>query len=258
MTDVFASLSRLLSWQSLVDVALVTGVFYGLFRLFRGTRAVQLVRGVLLFIIIFAILEQVIDLPAFNWLMRTAAPMVLFAIPVIFQPELRRALERIGRSAPLWMQRGDTGEVQGLIAEVVKAVEGLALRRHGALLVFEGVTGLAEVVDSGVRVDAEVSAELLSTIFFPNTPLHDGAVIVRRSRLLAACCVLPLTDRDLADTQMGTRHRAAIGVTEQSDALVIVVSEETGRISASRNGRIARVDGSRLRSLLSDYYSTLQ
>jgi diadenylate cyclase len=103
-----------------------------------------------------------------------------------------------------------------------------------------------------------VSAELLSTIFFPNTPLHDGAVIVRRSRLLAACCVLPLTDRDLADTQMGTRHRAAIGVTEQSDALVIVVSEETGRISASRNGRIARVDGSRLRSLLSDYYSTLQ
>ncbi|MCS6825737.1 MAG: diadenylate cyclase CdaA [Caldilinea sp.] len=255
MTDVFASLSRLSSWQSLLDVALVTLIFYGLFRLFRGTRAVQLVRGVLLFIIIFAVLGQTIDLPAFNWLMRTTAPMVLFAIPVIFQPELRRALERIGRSAPLWMRRGDTSEVQSLIAEFVKSVEWLSQRRHGALIVFEGVTGLAEIVDSGVLLDAEVSSELLNTIFYPNTPLHDGAVVVRRNRLLAASCVLPLTDRELADTQMGTRHRAAIGVTEQSDALVIVVSEETGRISVARNGRIVRVDSNRLRSILSDYYS---
>ena len=258
MTDVFASLSRLYSWQSLLDVALVTIVFYGLFRLFRGTRAVQLVRGVLIFIIIFAILGQTIDLPAFNWLMRTAAPMVLFAIPVIFQPELRRALERVGRSAPLFMQRGDTGEVQRLIAEVIKSVETLSQRKHGALLVFEGVTGLAEIVDTGILVNAEVSSELLTTIFFPNTSLHDGAVILRRDRLLAASCVLPLTDRELTDTQMGTRHRAAIGVTEQSDAFVIVVSEETGRISVARNGRIVRVDGNRLRGLLSDYYSTTQ
>ncbi len=255
MTDVFASLSRLSNWQSLLDVALVTLVFYGLFRLFRGTRAIQLVRGVLVFVIVFAILGQTIDLPAFNWLMRTASPMVLVALPVIFQPELRRALERVGRSAPLLMRRGDTSQTQTLIAEIVKSVEWLAQRRYGALLVFEGVTGLAEIVDSGVTINAEVTAELLTTVFFPNTPLHDGAVILRKERVLAAACVLPLTDRELSDTQMGTRHRAAIGVTEQSDALVIVVSEETGRTSVARNGRIVRLDSNRLRAVLSDYYS---
>lgn len=255
MTDVFASLSRLSDWQSILDVALVTLVFYALFRLFSGTRAVQLVRGVLVVIIIFAILGQTIDLPAFNWLMRTASPMVLVAIPVILQPELRRALERVGRSAPLLMRRGDTSQVQTLIAEVVKSVEWLAQRRYGALMVFEGVTGLAEIIDSGITIDSEVSSELLNTIFFPNTPLHDGAVVVRKDRLLAASCVLPLTDRELSDSQMGTRHRAAIGVTEQSDALVIVVSEETGRVSVARNGRIVRIDSNRLRAVLSDYYS---
>lgn len=256
MTDVFASLSRLSNWQSILDLALVTLVFYGLFRLFSGTRAVQLVRGVLVFIIIFAILGQTIDLPAFNWLMRTASPMVLVAIPVIFQPELRRALERVGRSAPLLTRRGDTSQAQSQIAEIVKSVDWLAQRRYGALLVFEGVTGLAEIVDNGIAINAEVTSELLTTIFFPNTPLHDGAVILRKDRILAAACVLPLTDRELADSQMGTRHRAAIGVTEQSDALVIVVSEETGRISAARNGRIVRLDSNRLRALLNDYYSS--
>lgn len=255
MTDVFASLSRLSNWQSLLDVALVTLVFYGLFRLFRGTRAIQLVRGVLVFVIVFAILGQTIDLPAFNWLMRTASPMVLVALPVIFQPELRRALERVGRSAPLLMRRGDTSQTQTLIAEIVRSVEWMAQRRYGALLVFEGVTGLAEIVDSGVTINAEVTAELLTTVFFPNTPLHDGAVILRKERVLAAACVLPLTDRELTDSQMGTRHRAAIGVTEQSDALVIVVSEETGRTSVARNGRIVRLDSNRLRTVLSDYYS---
>ncbi|HRA66589.1 MAG: diadenylate cyclase CdaA [Caldilinea sp.] len=257
MTDVFASLSRLSNWQSILDLALVTLVFYGLFRLFRGTRAVQLVRGVLVFLIIFSILGQTIDLPAFNWLMRSAAPMVLVAIPVIFQPELRRALERVGRSAPLLMRRGDTSQGQTLIAEIVKSIEWLAQRRYGALLVFEGVTGLAEIVDSGIIINAEASSELLTTVFFPNTPLHDGAVIIRKERVLAASCVLPLTDRELADSQMGTRHRAAIGVTEQSDALVIVVSEETGRVSVARNGRIVRIDSNRLRAVLSDYYSSI-
>lgn len=255
MTDVFASLSRLYTWQSLLDVVLVTLVFYALFRLFRGTRAVQLVRGVLVVVLIFAILGQTIDLPAFNWLMRTATPMVLVAIPVIFQPELRRALERVGRSAPLLTRRGDTSQTQTLIAEIVKGVDWLAQRKYGALLVFEGVTGLAEIVDSGLLINGELSSELLATIFYPNTALHDGAVIVRNNRVYAASCVLPLTDRELSDSQMGTRHRAAIGVTEQSDALVIVVSEETGRISVARNGRIVRIDSNRLRSVLSDYYS---
>lgn len=255
MTDVFASLSRLLDWRSLVDVLLVASVIYTALRLFRGTQAVQLLRGVLIIALFIALLSLVADLPAFNWLLRNSVPMVLVAIPVIFQPELRRALERIGRSSPLLNRKGDSTRMQSVINEVVKAVDGLAQQRTGALIVFHGVTGLGDVIERGVRIDGEVSSELLATIFFPNTALHDGAVIVQGDRIIAASCVLPLTDRELSDSQLGTRHRAAIGVSEQSDALVVVVSEETGRISVARNGRIVRLDANRLRTVLSDFYS---
>ena len=196
-----------------------------------------------------------VDLPAFNWLLRNSLPMVFVAIPVIFQPELRRALERVGRSAPLFNRRGDTTRTQSVISEVIKTVDFLSQRRVGALMVFQGVTGLADIVDRGVRIDGEISFELLSTIFFPNTPLHDGAVVVRGGQVVAASCVLPLTDRELSDSQLGTRHRAAIGISEQSDALVVVVSEETGRLSVARNGRIVRLDTNRLRTILTDFYS---
>ncbi|MBK8046610.1 MAG: TIGR00159 family protein [Anaerolineales bacterium] len=256
MPDILASFGRLLNWTSLIDVALVALVIYLLLRLFSGTQAMQLLRGLLIVALVIAILSQVVDLPAFNWLLRNSLPVVLFAIPVIFQPELRRALERLGRSAPLFLQRGDTTKTQNLINEVVRSVDYLAQRRTGALIVFHGITELGDIIDRGVRVDGEVTFELLSTIFFPNTPLHDGAVIVRGDRLLAASCVLPLTDRELSDSQLGTRHRAAIGVTEQSDALVVVVSEETGRVSVARNGRIVRIDTNRLRAVLSDFFST--
>jgi diadenylate cyclase len=255
MPDVFASLSRLLDWRSVIDVALVAVVIYTALRLFRGTQAVQLLRGVLIIALFIALLSLVADLPAFNWLLRNSVPMVLVAIPVIFQPELRRALERIGRSAPLLNRRGDSTRMQSVINEVVKAVDGFAQQHIGALIVFHGVTGLGDVIERGVRVDGEVSSELLSTIFFPNTALHDGAVIIQGDRIVAASCVLPLTDRELSDSQLGTRHRAAIGVSEQSDALVVVVSEETGRISVARNGRIVRLDTNRLRAVLSDFYS---
>ena len=255
MPDVFASLSRLLDWRSLVDVALVAAVIYTVLRLFRGTQAVQLLRGVLIIALIIALLSAFADLPAFNWLLRNSVPMVLVAIPVIFQPELRRALERIGRSSPLLNRKGDSTRMQSVINEVVKAVDSFSQQRTGALIVFHGVTGLGDVIERGVRVDGEVSSELLATIFFPNTPLHDGAVIVQGDRVVAASCVLPLTDRELSDSQLGTRHRAAIGVSEQSDALVVVVSEETGRISVARNGRIVRLDANRLRAVLSDFYS---
>ena len=175
---------------------------------------------------------------------------------VIFQPELRRALERVGRSAPLLGRRTDNTGTQRVISEVVKAVEQMAQRKQGALIVFEGATGLGEVTDRGVLVNAEVTAELLTTIFFPNTALHDGAVVLRGERIIAASCVLPLTERELVDNQMGTRHRAALGMTEQSDALTVVVSEETGTISVARNGRILRIESGILRSILSDFYRT--
>jgi diadenylate cyclase len=254
MSDILTSMSRLQDWRNLLDVVLVSLIFYGVLLLFRGTQAVQLVRGILVIALVTAIVNQTVQLTAFTWLISNSAAVVLIAIPVIFQPELRRALERVGRTAPLLVRRTDNTVTQQVINEVIKAVEQMSERRIGALIVFEGATGLAEFIDRGVAVDAEVSSELLTTIFFPNTALHDGAVIVSGDRIAAASCVLPLTQRELADSQMGTRHRAAIGVTEQADALSLVVSEETGTISVARNGRILRLDSGRLRTLLSDFY----
>lgn len=254
MTDILLSLSRLQDWRNILDVGLVALIFYGVLLLFRGTQAVQLVRGMLVIVLATALVNQVVQLTAFRWLISNTAAVVLFAIPVIFQPELRRALERVGRTAPLFVRRSDNTTTQQLISEVIKAVEQMSERRTGGLIVFEGATGLAEFIDRGVAVDGEVSAELLTTIFFPNTALHDGAVIIAGNRVAAASCVLPLTQRELTDSQLGTRHRAAIGITEQADALSVVVSEETGAISVARNGRLLRIDAGRLRTLLADFF----
>ncbi|MDI9546830.1 MAG: diadenylate cyclase CdaA [Chloroflexota bacterium] len=254
MSEILLSLSRLQDWRNLVDIALVSVIFYVLLQLFRGTQAVQLLRGILVIALIAAIINQMVQLTAFKWLLANSAAVVLVAIPVIFQPELRRALERVGRSAPLLMRRSDDAVSQRVINEVIIAVEQMSERRTGALIVFEGTTGLGEFISRGVPLDAEVTSELLTTVFFPNTALHDGAVIIALERIAAAGCVLPLTQRELSDSQLGTRHRAAIGVTEQADALSVVVSEETGNISVARNGRILRLDSGRLRTLLSDFY----
>ncbi len=254
MTDILITLSRLQEWRNLLDIALVSLIFYGLLQLFRGTQAIQLVRGILVIVLATAVVNQVVQLTAFRWLIANTAAVVLIAIPVIFQPELRRALERVGRTAPLLVRRSDNTTTQTVINEVVKAVEQMSERQTGGLFVFEGSTGLGEYIDRGVALDAEISSELLTTIFFPNTALHDGAVIIVGERIAAASCVLPLTQRELSDSQLGTRHRAAIGITEQADALSVVVSEETGTISVARNGRILRIDASRLRTLLSDFY----
>jgi diadenylate cyclase len=254
MTDILVSLSRLQDLRNILDIALVSLIFYGLLLLFRGTQAIQVVRGMLVIALGTVLVNQVVELTAFRWLLTNTIAVILIAIPVIFQPELRRALERVGRTAPLLVRRNENTTSQRVINEVVKAVEQMSERQTGALIVFEGGTGLKELIDRGVVVDAEVSSELLTTIFFPNTALHDGAVIVTGDRIAAASCVLPLTQRELVDSQLGTRHRAAIGVTEQTDALSVVVSEETGSISVARNGRILRIDAGRLRTLLSDFY----
>lgn len=255
MNDLLPVLSRLWDWQSLIDLSLVALFFYILLRLFRGTQAVQLLRGILMIALVVAVIARTVELTAFNWLLRNSTTAVLVAIPVIFQPELRRALEKVGRGMPFLNRRVEGASTQQLINEVVKACEQLADNRFGALIVMEGATGLGEYIDRGVPISGEVSAELLTTIFFPKTALHDGAVIVRDGRIAAAACVLPLTHRDLLDPLLGTRHRAAIGVTEQSDALSIAVSEETGAISIARNGRITRrLDNNRLRRVLTEFY----
>lgn len=243
------------SWSSVLDIFLVALIFYGLFRLFQGTQAVALLRGILV-IAFFFVLVGGSQFTAFAWLVRNSLPALLVAIPVIFQPELRRALERLGRSAPVLVGRtGRDAPAQQVIHEVIMAVESLARERTGALIVLEGDTGLEEFIETGERIDSGVTARLLTTIFFPGTPLHDGAVIIRGDRIMAAACVLPLTNRDLVDSSLGTRHRAGVGITEQNDAVAIIVSEETGIISLARAGRIARrLDAARLRTILQAFY----
>lgn len=255
MSDILSILSRLTDWQNLLDVGLVTLFFFLLLRLFRGTQAVQLLRGLLVIGLVIVVITRIVELTAFRWFLSNSTVAILVAIPVIFQPELRRALERVGRGMPFINRRADSTLTQELVSVIVRACTQMSDNRHGALIILEGSTGLGEYIDRGVSIDSQVSVEMLMTIFFPNTPLHDGAVILREDRIAAAGCVLPLTARESLDSQLGTRHRAAIGITEQSDALSLVVSEETGAISVARNGRIVRrLDDNRLRRILTDFY----
>jgi len=228
------------SLSSALDIFIITIVFYGVLMVVRGTRADQVLRGVILLFIFFSIMAAAFHLTMVDWLLRNSPVVLLVAIPIIFQPELRRALEQVGRTSAIINHPLATLQMPLLpttIEELVTAVDRLATRHYGALLVLEGTTGLEDFVRSGVRVDAEVTADLLVTIFFVHSPLHDGAVIIRGDRVLAAGCVLPLTDNPRA-VGRGTRHRAAIGITEQTDAACIVVSEETGEISIARAGNL--------------------
>ncbi len=189
--------------------------------------------------LLLAVISSVAELPAFGWLVSNVVPAALFAIPVIFQPELRRALEQLGRGGRyLRFVRADHNDP----AVVALASAGLRLsqRRHGALVVFERDTGLQEYIDTGIKLDSEASQELLLTIFNKETELHDGAVIVREGRLAAAACILPLSTSRVSDRKMGLRHRAALGISEVSDAVAVVISEETGQLSIAHNGRLIR------------------
>lgn len=258
IADLFWYVQRL-GWIDIVDILLVTSVFFWLFYLVRGTRAVPLLRGVIFLVIVVVLLSGFIDLRAFGWLIQRALPALLVAVPVIFQPELRRALEQLGRPGTLFAWKtGNREQVELALSAITDAAETLAQRHKGALIVLERRTGLQEFVESGVELDAAISYELLLTIFDPHTTLHDGAVIVRDGRVLAAACVLPLSTAFLADRQLGLRHRAAIGVTEESDAIAVVVSEERGAISIAHNGRIIRnLDAKRLEKVLLAFYQPM-
>ena len=253
MADVVWVLSHI-QWYDVVDILLVAVVFYLLFSLAQGTAAVQLLRGMMLVVLGAFLASQLLPFKGFSWLIRNSLPALLIAIPVIFQPELRRALERLGRTGSLLLRRQEEEAEERTASELVRAVHRLAGQRHGALIALERETGLQEFVETGVQIDAEVKAELLRTIFHPNTALHDKAVIVRDGRILSAGCMLPTTQNPQYSS-LGTRHRAAVGLTEESDALVIVVSEETGIISVAYNGRmVRRLDMNRLRSVLLAFF----
>jgi len=249
----------------ILDVILVTAIFFVILRWLRDTQALVLLRGVLLVIALISLLTSLEVLPAFSWLMRTTLPAMLLVIPVIFAPEIRRALERLGRAgAILDGGRATTStEIQGTITSVVGATSRLADRRHGALIVLQRNDSLEEYIQSGVRMVSEVTPELILQIFYPNTPLHDGAVIIVGSKLVSASSVLPLSASGVLskspERQMGLRHRAALGVSEVSDAVAIVVSEETGSISVVNTGRmIRRLDAERLENILRALYRPSQ
>ena len=237
-----------------IDILLVAIVFYLLFFLAQGTQAVQLLRGVVLVILVAFLAGQILPFTGFTWLLRTVFPALLVAVPVIFQPELRRALERLGRTGSFLIRPQQDEVVEPVIDEVARAAHRLSGQRHGALIVFERETGLQEFVETGVPINADVNAELLRTIFHPNTALHDKAVIIRDGQIAAASSMLPVTHNPQY-SGLGTRHRAAIGLTEESDALVVIVSEETGVISVAYNGRIVRrLDINRLRNVLLAFF----
>lgn len=235
-----------------VDLAVVAFILYQMLRLLRGTQATQLVVGLVVLGMI-GLAANVLHLLLLGWLFRNATPFVVIAIVVLFQPELRRILDQVGRIGHIG--RPLTGFNQQLfnrsIVEAIRAAERLSVRRTGALIVFEREVGLEDYAATGVRVNGELSAEFLQSIFFPNSPLHDGAVIVRGATILAAGCLLPLADEAAVRERLGTRHRAAIGLSMASDALLLVVSEETGAISVVENGQITRnLDGDALRRRL--------
>jgi len=255
----FSFLFLRLDWLSVVDLLLVTVIFFVVLSLVRGTQAVVLLRGMIFLIIVIGLLSSLLPLPAFSYLLKNTLPALIIAIPVIFAPEIRRALERLGRAGNLFTVTTQADKVQRTVEAICTAAQRLSDHSFGALIIIEREVPLEEYLETGVSLDALLTPELLLQIFHINTPLHDGAVIIRGDRVAAAACVMPLSASGTLtrspERQMGLRHRASLGISEVSDAVAVVVSEETGAISVAHNGRmIRRLDQNRLRNILMAFY----
>lgn len=251
---ILQTLSRL-DLRSALDILIVAAIVYWILNLIQGTTAVALVRGMITLILLAALLGSVLDLVVLNWVLRNSIPALLVSIPILFQPELRRALERLGRSSRFLSRDESNDEIVRAMDQLATACRRLSERKWGALIVLERETGLGEYADTGIQIDGLVSVDFLMSVFYPNSPLHDGATIVHGDRIIAAACLLPLTETTLTDQHLGTRHGAGVGITERTDAISIIVSEETGVISLANNGRIVRnLDESKLRKVLPALY----
>ncbi len=223
-----------------IDIFIVSFMFYKLFALIRGTRATQLIKGIL-FIFIGSKLSEFFKLYTISWILNNAVTVGFIAILIVFQPELRRILEHIGNNKLLKpVNFEESRSNANVIEEIVKATYSLASKKIGALMVLERKTGLRDIIETGISLNSDISYELLMNIFIPNTPLHDGAVVISNDHIIAASCFLPLTDNKQISMELGTRHRAGIGISEKSDAIVIVVSEETGYVSICEKSKINR------------------
>jgi diadenylate cyclase len=225
---------------TIVDILLVWYVIYKLINLIKGTKAVQLLKGI--FVILLArVVSEFFGLKTLSWIMQQTINWGFLAIIIIFQPELRRALEQLGRGRFFSRSSGpDDDDQEKMVEAIIKATDYMAKRRIGALISIERETGMSDYIETGIPLDAKVSSELLINIFIPNTPLHDGAVIIQRNNVAAAACYLPLSESPFISKELGTRHRAALGISEVTDSITVVVSEETGNISLTKNGELHR------------------
>ena len=219
----------------IIDIVVVAFLLYAFFRFVKGTKATSILVGLVLFFII-SFIARWLDLKALSWIMNSILALWVVAFVIVFQPEIRNALARIGRQRPakFFLKL----EEMGVIDEVIDAVKRMSESRIGALIVLQKSIGLKDIIDTGVQIDAQVDSSLLRTIFFPETPLHDGACVIQGDKIVAAGCVLPLSENPNLGITYGLRHRAALGMAEQSDALCIVVSEETGNIAFAYRGRL--------------------
>lgn len=242
--------------SDIVDILIVSYVIYKSLILLRGTRAVQLLKGITVVIAVW-VMSTLFHLSTLQWLMENLFSLGVITVIIIFQPELRRALEQLGRGK--WFNRNTSVDEQVMtksVGDIVKAVSYMSKRRIGALIIIERQTGLSDYIETGISMESKLGSELLTNIFFPNTPLHDGAVIIRNATIMAAGCYLPLSENPFISKELGTRHRAGMGMSEVSDALSVIVSEETGHISLAIHGELER--GLTEEELLSRLYEELK
>lgn len=243
-----------LRWQDCIDILLITFLFYKLFSLLKGTRAFQLVKGFFL-IVIITFISKILALETFLWLMGHTMSLLLVALPIVFQPELRKILEELGRGG-IWRRKKAIARAEVLADEVMKALMYLKSHKIGALVVLQRGTGLKDFWSTAVPINGDITQELLISMFWVNNPLHDGAVIISSEKILAASCYLPLTEEADLSRWLGTRHRAGIGVTEVSDAVSLIVSEERGEISMAVSGKLNRdLKHDWLKKFLVEYFS---
>jgi diadenylate cyclase len=236
----FANFNLLGSLADIVDILLVWYVIYKLINVIRGTRAVQLLKGIFV-IVIVKIISDSVGFNTLSWMMEQALTWGFLAIIIIFQPELRRALEQLGRGR--FFSRSGVQEEEdqdNIIEAIVKATDYMAKRRIGALISIERETGMSDYIETGIQLNSKISSELLINTFIPNTPLHDGAVIIQKNVIAAAACYLPLSESPFISKELGTRHRAALGISEVTDSITVIISEETGNISLTKNGELHR------------------
>lgn len=258
--NLFTNLFAHPDWRNILDIAILTVLIYNLMKLVSYTRASSLFKGII-FILVLALVSDALEINALNWVLQQIISVGVVVLVIVFQPELRRVLEQLGRSKIARQlfgsqKRQRNTQMEQHVSEIIKALNDMSRKKIGALIVIERSTKLGDVIESGTVVDAEISSQLIENIFEPNTPLHDGAMIIRDERIAAAACILQLSDDYSISRELGTRHRAAIGITETTDAVALIVSEETGIISMTREGKLTRyLDTKSLNILLHELFT---